>query len=70
MTRDIAGVRRDVRQLVKVEPNVERVEDRARARHPEVRLEMTKVVPAERRHAVTASDAEPLQRGREPTRTT
>ena len=65
---DVAGVRGDVRQLVDVESNVERVEDRAERRHSEIRLEVAKVVPAQRGHAVAAADTKLLQRGGESAR--
>ena len=61
----VARVRRDVAEVVRVQPQVERVQDEAAARDPEVRLEVLVVVPAERRDAVAGLEAEPLQRDRE-----
>jgi len=55
--RAVAAVRRDVRQVVRMEAQVQRVQDEAAARDAEVRLVMLVVVPAERRHAVAALQA-------------
>ncbi len=52
-----------------MEAEVERVEDEAAARDPEVRLVVLVVVPAERRDAVAALEPGLLQRGRELPRT-
>ena len=61
----VACVRRDVGEVVRMEAEVERVEDEAAARDPEVRLVVLVVVPAERRDAVAALEAELAERGRE-----
>ena len=45
------GVRRDVREVVRVQAQVQRVQDEAAARDAEVRLVVLVVVPAERRDA-------------------
>jgi hypothetical protein len=55
----------DVADVARVEPQVQRVEDEAAARDPEVRLQVLVVVPAERRHPVALLEAEVLQRDRE-----
>jgi hypothetical protein len=51
-------VRRDVADVVRVQAQVERVQDEAAARDAEVRLEVLVVVPAERRDAVAALEPE------------
>ena len=62
----IAGMRRDVREVVGVEPQVERVRDEAADRSAEVGLHVLVVVPGERRHAVAVGEAELVaQRERE-----
>ena len=61
----VARVSRDVREVVRVEAEVERVEDEAAARDAEVRLVVLVVVPAERRDAVAALEPGLLQRDRE-----
>ena len=66
----VAGMRRDVREIVRVQSQVERVQDEAAARDAEIRLVMLVVVPAERRDAVAALEPEPLQRDRERARAT
>jgi len=48
-----------------VQPQIERVQHEAAARDAEVRLVMLRVVPAQRRDAVAALEAETLQRDRE-----
>ena len=58
----VAGVIRDVVEVVRMEAEVERVEDEAAARDAEVRLVVLVVVPAERRHAVAALETRLLQR--------
>ena len=50
----VAGVVRDVREVVRVQAQVQRVQHEAAARDAEVRLVMLVVVPAERRDAVAA----------------
>jgi hypothetical protein len=55
----------DVREVVRMQPEVERVEDEAAARDAEVRLEVLMVVPAERRDAVAALEPERLEGDRE-----
>jgi hypothetical protein len=67
--RAVAGVIGDVGEIVRVQPQVQRVEDEAAARDPEVRLVMLVVVPAQRRNAVAALEAEALQRDGELLRT-
>ena len=59
------GVIHDVRELLREEPDVQRVQDRAHRRDGEVRLEVLLGVPLERADAVAGLDAEPLERGRE-----
>src|SRR2546421_874185 len=61
----VLGVVHDVRELLREEPDVQRVEYRAHRRYGEVRLEVLLGVPLERADAVTGLDAEPLERGRE-----
>ena len=63
--RPVAGVRGDVCEVVRVQPEVQGVQDEAAAGNAEVRLEMLVVVPAERRDAVTALETGALQRDRE-----
>jgi len=53
----VAGVLGDVVQVVRMEAEVERVEDEAAARDAEVRLVVLVVVPAERRHTVPTVEA-------------
>jgi uncharacterized protein Yka (UPF0111/DUF47 family) len=53
----IACVLGDVRKLVDMQAQVQRVKHCAGRRNSEVRLEMPKMVPAERRDAITATDA-------------
>ena len=65
ITHPVLGVSRDVRQLVRVQPEVERVQHRAEQRHGEVGLEVAVVVPAERGDAVAGADAERAERARE-----
>ena len=57
----VAGVRRDVREVGRMQPEVERVEDEAAARDAEVALHVLVVVPGERRDAVAALEPEVLQ---------
>ena len=62
----IAGMRRDVGEVVGVEPQVERVRDEAADRSAEVGLQVLVVVPRERRDAVAVDEAELVaQRQRE-----
>ena len=56
---------RDVREVVRVQAEVQRVQREPAARDPEVALHVLVVVPAERRNAVAALEAESLQRDRE-----
>jgi hypothetical protein len=51
---------RDVGEVVRVQPQVQRVQDEAAARNPEVRLVMLVMVPAQRRNAIAALEAEVL----------
>ena len=62
----VGRVVHDVLELLGEQPDVQRVEHRADARHREVGLEVLLDVPRERADTVTGLDAEPLQRGREP----
>ena len=62
----VAGMPGDVRELVDVQPEIQRVQDGARTRNTEVRLQVTQVIPAQRRHPVAATDAELLERGSKP----
>src|SRR5262249_52880419 len=57
----IAGVIRDVVQVVGMQAEVERMEDEAAARDAEVRLVVLVVVPAEGRDAVAALEARVAQ---------
>ena len=61
----VVGVRRDVREIVRMQAEVQRVQHEAAARDAEVRLVMLVMVPAERRDARAALEAELLQRGGE-----
>ena len=61
----IAAVAGDVREVVRVQPQVERVQDEAAARDAEVRLVMLVVVPAQGCNAVATLEPELLQRHRE-----
>ena len=61
----VARVGRDVGEVVRVQAQVERVQDEPAAGDPEVGLQVRVVVPAERRDAVAALEAELLQRDRE-----
>src|SRR5687768_16374777 len=56
---------RDPGNLLGMEPDVERVEHRAHARHGEIQLEMTRRVPGEGRDAIARLDAHRLQGARE-----
>ena len=58
----VARVGRDVGEVVRVQAQVQRVQHEAAARDAEVRLVVLVVVPAERRDAVAALEAEALQR--------
>ena len=59
--RAVVGVRRDVREVVRMQAQVQRVQHEAAARDAEVGLVVHEVVPAERRHAVTALQPQLLQ---------
>ena len=61
----VVGVVGDVGEVVRVEAEVERVQDEAAARNAEVRLVVLPVVPAQRRDAVAALEPELPQRDRE-----
>jgi hypothetical protein len=65
----VARVVRDVADVVRVQPQVQRVQHVAAARDAEVRLEVLVVVPAQRRDAVASLEAEALERDRERPRT-
>ena len=54
----------DVGQLVVRQAQVEGVQHRPHRRHREVRCQVCRRVPAQRRHDVIAADAQPLQRPR------
>ena len=58
----VAAVVRDVREIVRVQAEIQRVEHEAAARDAEVRLMMLHVVPAERPDAIALLQAELLQR--------
>ena len=60
----VARVRRDVREVVRVEAEVERVRDHPAGRDPDVRLQVLKVVPAERGDAVAVPEPELVPKGR------
>jgi hypothetical protein len=51
----------DVGDLVRIEPEVERVQDSTEARHGKVCLDVLLVVPHERRDPVAAADSDPAQ---------
>ena len=57
----VVGVRGDVDELLREQPDVERVEDRAHRRHRQVGDEVLGVVPHERGDALVAVDAQPAQ---------
>ena len=61
----VVRVGRDVAEIVRMQAQVERVQHEAAARDAEVGLVVDVVVPAERRDAVAAFEAELLQRDRE-----
>ncbi len=61
----VACMVRDVREVVRVQAQVQRVQHEAAARDPEVRLMVLVVVPAERANAIAALEPELLQRDRE-----
>ena len=61
----VARVRRDERDVVRVQSQVQRVEHTARTRHREVRLQMLRVVPHEGRDAIALLHPRPSQRRRE-----
>ena len=61
----VAGVRGDVAEVVRVQAQVERVQDVAAAGDAHVRLEVLVVVPGERRHPVAGLETDALQRHRE-----
>jgi len=63
--RTVACMCGDVADVVRMEAQVERVQDEATARDTEVRLEVLVVVPAERGDAVTALEAKLAQCQRE-----
>ena len=54
----VAGVRRDVRQVVGVQAEVERVQHHAARRHAVVRLQVLRAVPRERGHAIAVTEPE------------
>ena len=58
----IVGVIDDVRDVLHREPRIERVQDGAAEGDSEVRLQMTAVVPGERRDAVARLHAQPRER--------
>ena len=62
----VVRVGRDVADLGRAEPDVERVQDRAHGRHGQIRLEVLGVVPHERGHPLITVHAEPPQRVGEP----
>ena len=66
--RAVTRVRRDVRVVVRVEPEVQRVGHEAADRRADVDLEVLGVVPHERPHPVAILEPELPQRGHEPLR--
>ena len=66
--RPVVRVRRDVTEVVRMQPQVERVQHEAPARDSEICLVVDVVVPGERRDAVAALQAQALQPDRECTR--
>ena len=63
--RAIVRMRRDVREVVRVQPQVERVQHEATARDAQVGLVVDEVIPAERPDAVAALEPELLQADRQ-----
>src|SRR2546426_1278418 len=61
----VLGVVHDVREVTRMQTRVDGMQDVARERYSEVRLEMLVLVPAESRDAVTTPQAELLERDRE-----
>jgi hypothetical protein len=61
----VVGVRRDIDDLRREEPDVEGVQHRAHRRHREIGDEVLGVVPHERRDPLVAGDAQAAQRVRE-----
>ena len=57
----VAGVVRDIGDIVGMQAQVQRVQHAAGAGHREVRLEVRVVVPHQRRHALAALQAQLLQ---------
>ncbi len=49
----VARMVRDERKFIRMEPEIQRVHHAARCRNAEVALEMRRVVPHQRRHAIT-----------------
>src|SRR5690606_799431 len=52
----------DVGDLLREQPRIDGVQDRAQSRDAVIQFEMTVAVPGERRHAVAEPDAEPRER--------
>ena len=67
-THLIVGVVQDECDLVREQPEVDRVEDRPHARNSEVHFEVLLMVPAEGRNSVAVGHAEPGQSAREASR--
>src|SRR5262249_23634789 len=59
--RAVAGMSRDVADVLRVQPQVERVEDESAAGNAEVRLQVLVVVPAESRNAVAAFEPDAVE---------
>jgi len=64
----ILGMVDDVREVVGVQTQVERVQDCAGRGYGEIRLEMLEVIPCQRADAGSGGDAEVLQCDRKPPR--
>ncbi len=58
----IVGVIDDVGELIAGQAQVQRMQHRAHARHGEVQLQVARIVPRKRRHAIAAPHAEFFQR--------
>jgi hypothetical protein len=61
----IAGMVDDRREIVRMQAQVQRVQDRADGRDAEIRFQMLVVIPPQSSDAVSGSHAEILQRHRE-----
>jgi hypothetical protein len=62
----VARMAGDVGDLIGMQAQVQRMNHAARQWHPEIRFEVRRVTPHERRHAVAAREARLLKRSCEP----